>query len=102
MSRCHSRFEDTNLSPEERSARREVRLLRGFYSHLSIFLLVNGGLALINLLTHPERLWFTYTMLGWGIFLALHGLRVALRGRWLGQEWEEAKVSQILQRKQGQ
>lgn len=102
MSRCNFRIEDQNLSPAERSARREARLLRAFYSHLTVFLLVNGGLALINLLTHPERLWFIYTTLGWGIFLAFHGLRVALRGRWLGKDWEDAKVKEIMQRKPAQ
>ena len=34
-----------------RQARRHVRQLRGFYIHLSVYLIVNVGLFVLNLLT---------------------------------------------------
>ena len=47
-----------------------------FYIHLVIFLAVNFLLVVINLKSSPDRLWFIYPFLGWGIALFLHGLKV--------------------------
>ena len=43
----------------------------GFYSHLWSYLIVNGALLLINKF-NPELWWFQWSVLGWGIGLALH------------------------------
>lgn len=51
-------------------ARKRVREIRGFYSHLAIYLIVNAGLLAINLLTSPFSLWFYWPMLGWGLGVA--------------------------------
>jgi hypothetical protein len=94
---CRSSYiADLNLSPEEREVRRQVHQLRGFYHHLAVFLLVNAGLIGINLLSSSSRLWFYWPLLGWGIWLALHSFSTFSRGRWLGREWEEHKVNQML------
>ena len=90
---------DPSLSPEEREARRQVHQLRGFYHHLAIFLMVNAGLIGINLLFSSSRLWFHWPLLGWGIWLALHAFTTFSRGRWLGREWEERKVHEMLANK---
>ncbi len=87
-----------SMSIAERSARHEVRLLRGFYQHLAIYLLVNGALAAFHFYAQPEHVRFPFVMLGWGIGLCVHGLRVLMRGRWLGHEWEESKVQSLLQK----
>ena len=97
---CSSRFiDDPSLSPAERDARRQVHRLRGFYQHLTVFLLVNGGLATIDLLTSPDRLWFYWPLTGWGIWLLLHAAATFSRGRWLGREWEEAKLRELMANK---
>ncbi|MCF8198834.1 MAG: 2TM domain-containing protein [Sulfuritalea sp.] len=96
MSR-HSRFiDETTLSAAERDARRQVRRLRGFYSHLLVFAVINAGLAVINLIASPDRLWFYWPLLGWGVWLALHAFGTFARYRWLGAEWEERKMQQLL------
>ena len=53
---------------------RKARLKRrnaGFYRHLWSYIIVNGGLLLINQLT-PGPWWFQWSALGWGIGLAFH------------------------------
>lgn len=97
MSR-ESRYEASQMSPAERSARREVRLLRGFYRHLAIYLIVNGGLAAFQFLSAADHPRLPFVLVGWGIGLAIHGLRVLVRGRWLGHEWEETKVQALMQK----
>lgn len=86
------------MSPEEHAARREVGVLRRFYQHLLVFLLVNGGLAILNLATRPDRLWFLWVLAGWTAWLSVHALGIMARGRWLGPEWEERKVRERMAR----
>lgn len=94
---CRSHYvDDPNLSVAERGARRQVQRLRGFYHHLLVFAVVNTGLAAINLLVSPARLWFYWPLLGWGVWLVLHAFATFGHGRWLGAEWEERKVRQLL------
>jgi uncharacterized membrane protein YdbT with pleckstrin-like domain len=96
MSR-HCRFkDDPNLSAPEREAHRQVHGLRRFYMHLLVFVAVNAGLLAINLMSSPGRLWFHWPLLGWAVWLALHAFATFTRDRWLGAEWEESKVRQLL------
>lgn len=94
---CRSRFvDDPSLSVAERDARRQIQLLRAFYHHVLVFVVVNAGLATINLLASPGRVWFYWPLLGWGIGLALHAFATFACGRWLGADWEERKLRQLL------
>jgi len=88
-------------TPEYRAALCRVRQLRGFYTHLSVYLAVNAGLLVINLLSSPGRLWVVWPLAGWGIAVLIHAAGVFLGGRWLGAEWERRKVEEILGRRGG-
>jgi uncharacterized membrane protein HdeD (DUF308 family) len=55
------------------------RAMRAFVIHLGIFVLVVGLLAAINLYRNPDRLWFIWVLLGWGIGVAAHGLVILLK-----------------------
>jgi len=48
----------------------------GFFFHFSAYVLVNAILIAVNLLTTPDRLWFYWPLLGWGIGILAHGLAV--------------------------
>jgi hypothetical protein len=97
--RSSALLNDPSLSPAERAARLQVYRLRGFYHHLGVFVAVNLGLLIINLIASPARLWFYWPLLGWGLWLVLHGASTFSRDRWLGPEWEERKVQEILANK---
>lgn len=49
-----------------------------FRIHLFTFIAVIVFLAIINLLTSPENLWFIWPMFGWGIGIVAHALTVYL------------------------
>ena len=85
--------------PYER-AKQRVEMLRGFYGHALVFVLVNLGLVAYNLATTPDRLWFVYTLAGWGIGLVAHGAYVMGSGRFLGPAWEERKIREEMEREQ--
>ena len=78
------------------NARRKVAALRQFYIHLTVYIVVNLFLFILNMLTSPDRLWFYWPLMGWGIAVALHALRVFGSGRRLGAEWEERKVEELM------
>ena len=79
-----------------RRAKARVAALRGFWVHLSVYVMVNLFLAALNLVTSPNILWFIFPALGWGIGLAAHGLTVFGFGSWFGQDWEERKIRELM------
>ncbi len=79
-------------------ARQRVELLRGFYGHAIVFVVVNVGLAIYNLAMTPDRLWFVAAFLGWGIGLMAHGAYVLGSGRFLGADWQERKIREAMDR----
>jgi hypothetical protein len=82
-------------------ARARVSSLRGFYKHAVVYVLVNLGLLVVNLVTSTHRLWVLWVALGWGIGLAAHALGVfVFRGR-IGSDWEQRKVREEMERDQG-
>jgi hypothetical protein len=78
-------------------AKRRVRRIAGFYQHLIVYVLVNIGLALINLTSEPDEIWFLYPLLGWGIGVAAHGLKVFLAEGW-ARSWEEKKIRELMEK----
>jgi hypothetical protein len=77
-------------------AKERVTVLRGFYRHLSVYVIVNLGLFLINMITSPETLWFIWPLMGWGIAIVLHALRVFVAAP--GASWEEKKIAELMQK----
>lgn len=81
-------------------AKKRVREIRGFYQHLLVYVLVNLGLFVLNVLTTPDELWFYWPMLGWGIGLVAHGASVFASGGLWGASWEERKIKQLMENDQ--
>ncbi|HTP50474.1 MAG TPA: 2TM domain-containing protein [Anaeromyxobacteraceae bacterium] len=67
------------------------------YVHLIVYLLVNSGLLVLNLLS-GRPFWFIWPALGWGIGLLAHGVSVG-GWRFLGTDWEERKIREELDRR---
>jgi hypothetical protein len=69
-----------HVEPRAR-ARSEVRAKADFYWHLSVYVAVNLLLVVINLVTWPGYFWAAWPLLGWGIGVAAHALRVFVLDR---------------------
>ncbi|MEC5425713.1 2TM domain-containing protein [Virgibacillus sp. C22-A2] len=76
-------------------ARKRVENLKAFYIHLTVYVLVNIMLIIINMVTEPNELWFIYPLVGWGIGLIAHGLSVFSVGLF-GPAWEEKKIKEYM------
>jgi 2TM domain len=88
----------TNYTDEERyyRAQKRVEEIKGFYGHLTSFVLVNLFLLIINLTTSPAYLWFFWPLMGWGIGLFFHGLKVFNYSAFFNKEWEERKIKEFM------
>ena len=77
-------------------AKKRVETLKGFYVHLSVYVLVNLFLFLLNIITSPDSLWFYWVLVPWGIVIVGHALSVFSFGRTFGADWEEKKIREIM------
>lgn len=82
-------------------ARKRVKSIAGFYKHLTAYLIVNVFLLTIkyfNLDTGEN--FFTFgnfsTAFFWGIGLAFHAMGVFGTNVFLGSDWEERKIREIM------
>jgi 2TM domain len=75
----------------QRQARRRVNLKMGWYIHATVFVLVNLGLAALNLATGGHA-WHLWPLAGWGLGLTIHGVVT-----WLGLQGDGLR-RQMLQR----
>lgn len=93
-------MENTNYRDEERylKAKKRVNEIKGFYGNLISYIVVNLGFLAINLLTSPEHLWFYWPMLGWGIGVLFHGMKVFDCMPFLGKNWEEQKIKEFMEK----
>lgn len=57
-------------------AKKRVEAKLGFYIHLTVYLIVNIALIIINFITSPQYLWFRWPLIGWGIGVFFHGMGV--------------------------
>ena len=84
---------------EQLLAYSKVRRLKGFYLHVIRYVVVIAGLALINLMTSPNNIWFIWPMLGWGLALVIHALAVFTRFTLFSTDWERRTAERYLGRK---
>jgi uncharacterized membrane protein len=76
---------------------RRVNELRGFYSHLLIYCIINAVIFLINYLSSPHNWWFFWPLLGWGIGVLCHGLSICQHSL-LVEAWEERKIKKLMEK----
>lgn len=82
-------------------AEKRVKQLKGFYTHLIIYIIVNVIIVIINIqnLNDGESYfqWQNFfTLSFWGIGLLAHAASVFLPSLILGKHWEERKIKEFL------
>ncbi|HOZ75405.1 MAG TPA: 2TM domain-containing protein [Flavobacterium sp.] len=95
---------ESNYQSEERyfKAKKRVEEIKGFYGNLASYIVVNIGLLVLNLVTSPGHLWFYWPMIGWGIGVIIHGMKVFNYMPFLGQDWEQQKIREIMEKEKQQ
>ena len=79
-------------------AKRRVKRMKRFYIHATVYVLVNlfiiagntqEGESILNM----DNYW---TAIFWGIGLLAHGISVFVPNLFLGKDWEERKIRELM------
>ncbi len=73
-----------------------VQKLKEFYQNLVSYCIVIPFLIFINLRFSPGFYWFWFPIFGWGMGLAFHFLEVNNYNIFLGKNWEDRMIKEIM------
>ena len=76
-------------------AKKKVQELRGFYSHLIIYLIFVPVFIWLNLRSTGFP-WAIFPIVGWGLGVASHAAEVYDYNIFFGKDWEERKIREFL------
>lgn len=84
-------------------AAKRVKKIKGFYSHLGVYIVINIMIFIVNAQSVNEgESYFQFKTLStpffWGIGLVAHGLSVFLPSMILGENWEEKKIKELMEK----
>jgi len=108
--RMFDEYQPEDFIPDKRYelAYKRVKRIKGFYVHALVFVLVN---AFIIISSYNRSLfgdevfirWETFsTAFFWGIGLLAHGLSVFGRDIFFGQNWEEKKIQELMEKEKSE
>ena len=85
-----------------KAAKKRVKDIKGFYTHLLVYLIVNLFILVID--SRGQGFWSGlqefnnyWTAISWGIGLLVHGLHVFGAHIFLGKDWEERKIQELME-----
>jgi uncharacterized integral membrane protein len=84
-------------------ALKRVKKIKGFYTHLMVYVVINVMIVIANIQNLSEaESYFQFknfmTAFFWGIGLLAHGLSVFLPTMFLGQDWENRKIRELMEK----
>ncbi|WP_432671421.1 2TM domain-containing protein [Flavobacterium sp. SM2513] len=96
------------LTPDEQRlerAKKRVNKIKGFYKHLMAYIVVNVILIIMQYISLDEgEVFFQYstfsTAFFWGIGLFFHSINVFGKNFFLGENWEEKKIKEYMDKNQ--
>ena len=84
------------ISVEEEKAIIYVRDIKGFYTHLIIYIAVVGFLFALNIIRSSNHFWAIWPAIGWGIGVIFHALNVYEVFNLFGVDWEKRQIKKRL------
>lgn len=95
------------MTPQEQiqyeKAQKRVKKIKGFYTHAIVYVVINFMIVILNIqgLVKGEsyfKLENFFTAFFWGIGLAAHGLSTFGGEIFFGNDWEEKKIKEIMEK----
>lgn len=86
-----------------RRAKKRIEELKGFYGHLSVYLLINAGILVafyISARNEGESFWQAghfFTVFFWGIGLLFHAIHTFQLNPFFGKKWEERQIQKYIE-----
>lgn len=82
-------------------AKKRLKDVKEFYSHLIVYVVINLMLFIINLVFTRGIWWFWFPLIFWGIGLLFHFLGIFVFGnKVFGKKWEEKKIKEYMEEDQ--
>ncbi|WP_438962010.1 2TM domain-containing protein [Nonlabens sp.] len=79
-------------------AKKKVEKIKAFYGHLMTFMIVNLIILAAVLFWNGDFIFFfIVSVCGWGIGLFAHALNVFQWNPFMGKDWEQRKLQEILE-----
>lgn len=84
-------------------ALKRVKKIKGFYTHAIVYVIINIMIVIINIQSLNEgETYFQFknfmTAFFWGIGLLTHGLSVFVPNWIMGQNWEDRKIKEFMEK----
>jgi hypothetical protein len=84
-------------------ALKRVKKIKGFYTHAIVYVIINIMIVIINIQSLNEgETYFQFknfmTAFFWGIGLLAHGLSVFVPNWIMGQNWEDRKIKEFMEK----
>ena len=94
------RLPDFKTDKKAIRARKRIEAIKGFYQHLVAYCLFTPFTIFINYKTYWDYKWFWFSVIGWGIGLAIHGFCVFVQKGVFGSQWEARKIEELMQKEE--
>ncbi len=83
---------------------KKIKLKKGFYFHLGLYVIIIFFLFVINFLTEgpgPKDWWYLFPAASWGTVVAIHALAVFVfsSAGFFGEDWEARQLEKELAKK---
>ena len=95
---------ETGSSEKLKRAKKRIRDLKGFYTHLTVYVFINGFIFVNILISNHYGngefwKWENFvTLFFWGIGLAFHAVKVFGFNPLFSKDWEERQIRKYMER----
>jgi len=106
MERRYQNIDNSAADQNYELAKKKVELIRKFYKHLVIYILVNIAISVVKVVNYMrdgftfEEAFFQLDVfivwIIWGVFVILQAIKTFKAGTILGADWEERKIQEIM------
>ena len=107
--RRNYKTEFKEFQPEDKyaDAQRKVKRLKGFYTHLIVYVIINIMIVFINIrgLDAGEsyfKIENFFTAFFWGIGLTAHALSTFMPNLIFGKNWENKKIKEFMEKEKSE
>lgn len=102
-----SEFEGFQPEDKYADAQRKVKRLKGFYTHLIVYIVINIMIVFINIrdLDAGEsyfKIENFFTAFFWGIGILAHALSTFMPNWIFGRNWEEKKIKELMEKEKSE
>lgn len=80
-----------------KAAKKRVKKVRGFFSHLTTWLVFSAFFIFLNMTTGGHSFWAIWPIMGWGLGVVFHAIGV-FGAPGMGKNWEERMIEREMAR----